>query len=128
MHENEIARHVVNTAFNIHKKIGPGLLESVYERVMQYELEKLGFEIKHQLAVPFVYEEIRMPIGFRADLVVNNKVVIEVKSVEVLAPVHAKQLRTYLIAMDLRLGILLNFNTELIKYGIKRVVNGLEEF
>jgi GxxExxY protein len=94
---------------------------------MQHELEKLGLSIDRQVAVPFVYEDIRMPIGFRADLVVNKKVVIEIKSVEALAPLHAKQLRTYLVAMDLRLGILLNFNTELMKHGNKRVVNGLEE-
>jgi GxxExxY protein len=127
MHENEIARLIVNTAYNVHVRVGPGLLESVYERVMQYELEKLGLKVDRQRGVPFVYEEIRMPIGFRADLVVNNKVVVEIKSVEALAPVHAKQLRTYLIAMDMKLGLLINFNTDLIKHGIKRVVNGLEE-
>ncbi|QQS32068.1 MAG: GxxExxY protein [Acidobacteriota bacterium] len=127
MHENEIARQIVDTAYNVHVRIGPGLLESVYERVMQYELEKLGLKVDRQRGVPSVYEEIRMPIGFRADLVVNNKVVIEIKSVEALAPVHAKQLRTYLIAMEMKLGLLINFNTELIKHGIKRVVNGLEE-
>lgn len=127
MHENEIARLIVNTAYNVHVRVGPGLLESVYERVMQYELQKLGLRVDRQRGVPFVYEEIRMPIGFRADLVVNNKVVVEIKSVEALAPVHAKQLRTYLIAMDMRLGLLINFNTDLIKHGIRRVVNGLEE-
>ena len=127
MHENEIARLIVNTAYNVHVRVGPGLLESVYERVMQYELEKLGLKVDRQRGVPFVYEEIRMPIGFRADLVVNNKVVVEIKSVEALAPVHAKQLRTYLIAMDMKLGLLINFNTDLIKHGIKRVLNGLEE-
>lgn len=127
MHENEIARLIVNTAYNVHVRIGPGLLESVYERVMQFELEKLGLKVDLQRGVPFVYEDIRMPIGFRADLVVNNKVVVEIKSVEALAPVHAKQLRTYLIAMDMKLGLLINFNTELIKHGIRRVVNGLEE-
>ena len=94
---------------------------------MQFELEKLGFAVRRQVAVPFVFEEIRMPIGFRADPVVNNKVVIEIKSVEALAPVHAKQLRTYLIAMDMRLGLLINFNVDLIKHGLKRVVNNLEE-
>jgi GxxExxY protein len=127
MTENEISRHIVNTAIYVHRSVGPGLLESVYECVMQHELEKLGLSIDRQVAVPFVYEDIRMPIGFRADLVVNKKVVIEIKSVEALAPLHAKQLRTYVVAMDLRLGILLNFNTELKKHGIKRVVNGLEE-
>ncbi|CAN5528709.1 GxxExxY protein [soil metagenome] len=127
LHENDIAREIVNAAFKMHTQIGPGLLESVYERVMLFELEKLGFEVERQLGVPFVYEEIRMPIGFRADLVVNNKVVIEIKSVEILAPVHAKQLRTYLIAMDMRLGLLINFNVDLIKHGIKRVVNNLQD-
>lgn len=127
MHENDIAREIVNIAFKMHTRIGPGLLESVYERVMLFELEKLGFHVERQRGVPFVYEDILMPIGFRADLVVNNKVVIEIKSVEVLAPVHAKQLRTYLIAMDMRLGLLINFNVDLIKNGIKRVVNNLQE-
>jgi GxxExxY protein len=127
MHENDIAREMVNIAFKIHTRIGPGLLESVYERVMLFELEKLGFHVERQRGVPFVYEEIRMPIGFRADLVVNDKVVIEIKSVEALAPVHAKQLRTYLITMDMRLGLLINFNVDLIKNGIKRVVNNLQE-
>lgn len=94
---------------------------------MMYELQKKGFRVERQRPVPFVYEEIQMPVGFRADLVVNNKVVVEVKSVEALAPVHAKQLRTYLIAMDLRLGLLINFNVDLIKSGIKRVVNNLQE-
>lgn len=127
MHENEIAREIVNIAFKMHTQIGPGLLESVYERVMMYELQKRGFYVERQRPVPFVYEEIRMPVGFRADLVVNNKVVVEVKSIEGLAPVHAKQLRTYLIAMDLSLGLLINFNVDLIKNGIKRVVNNLQE-
>ncbi|MEQ1604394.1 MAG: GxxExxY protein [Pyrinomonadaceae bacterium] len=127
MHENDIAREIVNIAFKMHTRIGPGLLESVYERVMMYELQKIGFHVERQRGVPFVYEEIQMPVGFRADLVVNNKVVVEVKSVEALAPVHAKQLRTYLIAMDLRLGLLINFNVDLIKHGIKRVVNNLQE-
>ena len=94
---------------------------------MLFELEKLGFDVQRQRGAPFVYEEIRMPIGFRADLLVNNKVVIETKSVEALAPVHAKQLRTYLIALDMRLGLLINFNVDLIKHGIKRVVNNLQE-
>lgn len=127
MHENDIAREIVNIAFKMHTQIGPGLLESVYERVMMYELQKMGFHVERQRTVPFVYEEIRMPVGFRADIVVNNKVVVEVKSVEALAPVHAKQLRTYLIAMDMRLGLLINFNVDLIKNGIKRVVNNLQE-
>ena len=127
MHENDIAREIVNVAYKMHTQIGPGLLESVYERVMMYELEKKRFRVEQQRPVPLVYEEIEMPVGFRADLVVNNKVVVEVKSVEALAPVYAKQLRTYLIAMDLRLGLLINFNVDLIKNGIKRVVNNLQE-
>lgn len=127
MYENEIAKHIVDVAFTMHTRIGPGLLESVYETVMKYELEKRGFRVAHQRGIPFTYEEIRMNIGFRADLVVNDKVVVEIKSVEALAPVHAKQLRTYLTAMDLRLGLLINFNVDLIKDGIKRVVNNLQE-
>ncbi len=127
MTENEIAKAVVNSAFDIHTKLGPGLFESVYEAVLTYELKKRGLKVQRQRGVPVFWDSIRMSVGFRADLIVENKLIVEVKSIECLAPVHAKQLRTYLVLTDFRLGLLINFNVELIKFGIKRVVNGLKE-
>jgi len=125
MHENEISGAIVDAAYQIHTTLGPGLLESVYEVVLAYELEKRGFALKTQVPIPVVYDEVKLELGFRADIIVNHKVVIEVKSVDALAPVHAKQLRTYLRLMDLRLGLLINFNVDLIKNGVQRVVNNL---
>ena len=125
MTENEIAAAVVDAAFKIHTNLGPGLFESVYEAALEYELEKRGLRVVHQIGLPVHYEEVRLELGFRVDLIVDGKVIVEIKSVEVLAPVHKKQLLTYLRLTDLRLGLLINFNVELIKYGIKRVVNKL---
>ena len=125
MTENEISKIIVDVAFKIHVKLGPGLLESVYEAVLAYELESRGLTVVRQQAIPVVYEAVRLDLGFRADLIVNNKVIIEVKSIEAVAPVHAKQLRTYLRLTDLKLGMLINFNVNLIKDGITRVVNNL---
>ena len=125
MTENEVAKQLVDVAYKIHTAFGPGLLESVYETIMAYESQKRGLRVTRQQAIPVVYENIRMDLGFRADLIVENKVVVEVKSVESIAPVHKKQLLTYLRLTDKRLGLLINFNVELIKNGITRVVNGL---
>ena len=125
MSENEIAKQIVNTAYLIHTKLGPGLLESVYEEVMSYELERLGLSIEKQKAVPVIWDELKMNLGFRADIVVNNKIIIELKSVENIAPVHPKQLLTYLKISGLKLGLLINFNEKLIKTGITRIVNNL---
>ena len=125
MTENDISRIIVNAAFKIHDTLGPGLLESAYKKILIYELEQRGMTVKFEQAVPVIYESVKLDIGFRADIVVENKVVIEAKSVTALAPVHSKQLRTYLRLMDKRLGMLINFNVDLIKDGIKRVVNGL---
>jgi GxxExxY protein len=125
MNENDLSRVIVDSAYKIHTTLGPGLLESVYEAVLAYELERRGLEIVRQRAVPVVYDEVKLELGFRADIIVNRSVVIEVKSVEAISPVHAKQLRTYLKLMDLRLGMLINFNVNLIKEGIRRVVNNL---
>ena len=125
MTENQISEIIVDSAFKIHTTLGPGLLESVYEAVLAYELEKRGCRVVRQRAVPVVYEEVQLQIGFRADLIVNDKVVIEIKSVEGVSPVHLKQLRTYLRLMDNKLGLLINFNVELIRDGIRRVVNNL---
>lgn len=125
MHENEISKVIVNTCYQIHSELGPGLLESVYEEILYYELIQQGLHVNRQVGIPVQWKNIDLSIGFRADLVVEDKVVVELKSVEQLAPVHFKQLLTYLKLMDKRLGLLVNFNEALIKYGIKRVVNDL---
>ena len=127
MTENEVAKQIVDVAFKIHSTYGPGLLESVYEVIMAHELSKRSLRVSRQQPIPLVHEDIRMDVGFRADLIVNGKVVVEIKSIEAIAPVHKKQLLTYLRLADKRLGLLINFNVELIKNGITRVVNGLAE-
>jgi len=127
MNENAIAREIVDAAFRIHNALGPGLLESVYEAVLAFELDRRGLSVARQQPIPVVYESIRIDTGFRADLVVEEKVIIEVKSVELLAPVHKKQLLTYLRLADKRLGLLINFHVTFIRDGITRIVNGLEE-
>ena len=127
MTENEIAKQIVDVAFHIHSTYGPGLLESVYEAIMAHELHKRGLTISQQQPIPLVHDEIRMGVGFRADLIVVKKVVVEIKSIEAIGPVHRKQLLTYLRLADKRLGLLINFNVELIKNGISRVVNQLPE-
>ena len=125
MDENAISKAVVDAAYRIHCEFGPGLLESLYEAVLARELSKQGFAVVRQQGVPIRYEDMLFEEGFRADLVVNNLVIVEIKSVEKLHPVHGKQLLTYLRLMKLKLGLLINFNEALIKDGIKRVVNGL---
>ena len=125
MTENELARIIVDCCFKIHTTLGPGLLESVYEEVLLYEITKNDLMCKRQVGVPLVYDEIRFDIGFRADLVVEDKVIIELKSVVTVLPVHKKQLLTYLKITEMKLGLLVNFNEELIKSGITRVVNRL---
>ena len=127
MTENEVAKQIVDVAFKIHSTYGPGLLESVYETIMAYELNKRGLRINRQQAIPVIHEEVRMELGFRADLIVEGKVVVEIKSIEAIGPVHKKQLLTYLRLTDKRLGLLINFHVDLIKNGISRVVNGLAE-
>jgi GxxExxY protein len=127
MTENEIAREIVDSAFKIHTLFGPGLLESVYENVLAAELEKRHLRVVCQQAIPLVYEHLHLEAGFRADLLVEGKVIVEIKSVEQLAPVHKKQLLTYLKLADKRLGLLINFNTAFIKDGIVRLVNQLKE-
>ncbi len=125
MTENEIATVVVDASFKVHKCLGPGLLESVYEAVLAYELEKREVMVSRQRPLPVIYESIRLDEGYRADLVINDKVIVELKSVEKIAPVHKKQLLTYLRLSHLRLGLLINFGENLIKDGITRVVNDL---
>ena len=125
MTENEIAKQVVDAAFKIHTTLGPGLLESVYESVLAYELKQRGLLVVRQQAIPVIYEEVHLEEGFRADLIVEGKVIIELESVEVIAPVHKKQVLTYLRLTNLKLGLLINFGEALIKDGMTRVVNGL---
>ena len=127
MRENEIAKVVVDVAYQIHSRLGPGLLESVYEAVMLHEIRKRGPQVDSQVPIPVVWESVKLEVGFRADLVVERKVVVELKSVELIAPVHKKQLLTYLRLADCRLGFLINFGAELIKNGISRVVNNLPD-
>ena len=127
MNENMIAKAIVDASFKVHKTLGPGLLESVYERVLAYELDGRGLRIQRQVPIPIVYESITFDEGFRADLIVEDKVIVELKSVETVAPVHKKQLLTYLRLADKRLGLLVNFGSEFIRDGITRVVNGLKE-
>ena len=126
MTENSIATLVVDAAFKIHKSLGPGLLESVYQATLSYELEKRGLSVRQQVGLPVYYEALKLEIGYRVDLIVSDKVIIEIKSVEALALVHRMQLLTYLRLANLRLGLLINFNVERIRNGIYRVVNGLE--
>ena len=125
--ENEIATVILDAAFKIHRTLGPGLLESVYQATLDFELQKRGLPVLQQVGLPVYYETIKLELGFRIDLIVADKVIVEIKSVEALAPVHKKQLLTYLRLMNLRLGLLLNFNVELMKNGIQRVVNGLAQ-
>jgi GxxExxY protein len=127
MTENAIAKQIADAAVRLHTTLGPGLLESVYDTVLAYELGRRGLRTVRQQPIPVVYEGVRIDTGFRADLVVEDKVIVEVKSVEILAPVHKKQLLTYLRLADKRLGLLINFHVALIKDGITRVVNGLED-
>ena len=125
--ENEVAKQIVDAAYRVHTSLGPGLLETAYEAVLAYELEKRGLRLVRQQAIPIVYQGTHIEVGFRADLVVENLVIVEVKSVEAIAPVHKKQLLTHLRLAGKRLGLLLNFNVALIKGGITRIVNGLPE-
>ena len=127
MTENELAKIVVDTTFKIHYRLGPGLLESVYEAILAHELRQLGLTVETQVPVAVVWNELKLEVGFRADIIVERKLVVELKSVEEIAPVHKKQVLTYLKLTDCRLGLLINFNVALIKDGIYRVVNNLRE-
>jgi GxxExxY protein len=127
MTENEISKVVVDAAFQIHQKLGPGLLETVYEVVLAYELRKRGLEVQRQVPIPIRYDDLVFEEGFRADLVVQNLVIVELKSIEELAAVHGKQVLTQLRLADKRLGLLINFGAALFKSSVKRIVNGLPE-
>ena len=127
MTENEISKSVIDAAMTVHKELGPGLLESVYEAAICYELSELGLNVTRQVAIPIRYRNIEFEEGFRADVIVDDKVILELKCVESLNNAHKKQLLTYLRLSDKRLGLLLNFGELLMKQGITRVVNGLRE-
>lgn len=127
MHENDIAKIVVDAAFKVHKTLGPGLFESVYETVLAHEIKQRGLAVERQKVIPISYEGLVLDEGFRADLVAGDKVIVELKSLETMAPVHKKQLLTYLRLADKRLGLLINFGANLIKDGIFRVANGLKD-
>ena len=125
MRENEIAKIVVSVAYNIHSRLGPGLFESVYETIMEYELvNTYQLHVVRQVPIPVIWNNIKMELGFRADLLIENCVIVELKSIEALAPVHYKQVLTYLKLAGVKLGFVINFNEELIKNGIKRIING----
>ncbi|MEO8235600.1 MAG: GxxExxY protein [Flavobacterium sp.] len=125
MTENEISKIIVDVSYKIHTKLGPGLLESVYEAILYHELVKRGLSVERQKPIPVIWDDVFLDIGFRTDLIVENKVIIEIKSVEQISRVHSKQLLTYLRITKIKLGLLINFNEGLIKDGITRVVCGL---
>lgn len=126
MTENELSKIIVDVCYKIHVKLGPGLLESVYENILSYELIKRGLKVERQKPLPVFWDELIMDIGFRADIVVEDCIIIELKSVEKITHVHQKQMLTYLKVTGLKLGLLINFNEGLIKNGISRIVLKLE--
>ena len=125
MDENALAKKIVNAAYRVHTKLGPGLLESVYESVLAYELTRQGMTPKRQVPIPIHYDGLTFEEGFRADIFVDDKIIVELKSLENIQRVHKKQLLTYLRLADKRLGLLINFGASLIKDGISRIVNNL---
>ena len=125
LEENQISKNIVGCCYKIHTTLGPGLLESVYLEILKYELKKLGLKCEKEVAMPVHYDDVKLDLGFRADLIVDDLVIVELKAVENVLPVHKKQLLTYLRLTGLKLGLLVNFNVNLIKDGIERVVNGL---
>jgi len=122
MTENEIAKQILDSAFLVHTKLGPGLLESAYEHCLAYEIARRGRSVQRQVALPLVYEGERLDAGYRLDLVIDGAVIIEVKAIDALAPIHDAQVLTYLKLSGLRIGLLMNFNVALLKQGLKRFV------
>lgn len=127
MTENQIGTVIVNTAIGVHRQLGPGLLESVYEAILAYELSAQGLQVRRQVPIPILYKSMTFDEAFRADLLIEDKVILELKSVEILNNAHRKQVQTYLRLSGLKLGYLLNFGSAVMKDGIVRAVNGLEE-
>jgi GxxExxY protein len=124
MTENEIAHRIVGCALEVHKALGPGLLESAYQECLCYKLQKEGLSVKKEKAMPLIFEDVKLECGYRIDLLVENKVVVEIKSVDALHDVHLAQILTYMKLGNYKLGLLINFNVSLIKNGLKRVING----
>lgn len=125
MNENELSNRVIGYAIRVHTALGPGLLESAYEECLYYELQKNNLFVEKQKPLPLVYEEVKLDVGYRVDLLIEKKVIIEIKSVEALTDVHLAQILTYLKLSDCKLGLFFNFNVAKLKDGIKRVVNNL---
>jgi GxxExxY protein len=123
--ENQIAKNIVDRSVKVHQTLGPGLLESSYEKCLYYELKKTGLYVKRQVEMPLKYDHLKIDIGYRVDMILNSKVIIEIKAVEKLTNVHMAQLLTYLKLSNCKLGILINFNVNLMKNGLKRIVNNL---
>jgi GxxExxY protein len=124
MTENEISKIVFESALKVHKNLGPGLLESAYEECLFYELKKSNLIVEKQKALPLIYDEVKLDVGYRIDIIVENKFIIEVKSVESLNEVHLAQVLTYLRLSNCKLGLLINFNVKLLKDGVRRIING----
>ena len=122
--EDEISKIVFEAALKVHKTLGPGLLESAYEECLYYELKKYDLVVEKQKPLPLIYEEVKLDIGYRIDIIIENKFIVEIKSVETLNEVHLAQLLTYLKLSDCKLGLLINFNVKLLKEGVRRVING----
>ncbi len=125
MHENEISEKIIGCAIEVHKALGPGLLESAYEECLFYEIKQIGLRVEKQKPLPLIYKEVKLDVGYRLDLLVENKVIVEIKSVEGLNDIHTAQVLTYLKISGCKLGLLMNFNVLKIKDGIKRLVNNL---
>ncbi len=123
--ENDISKKIIGSAINVHQSLGPGLLESAYQECLYYKLQKEGLFVEKEKPMPLIFEEVRLDCGYRLDLLVERKVVIEIKSVEALTDVHLAQVLTYMKLGDYRLGLLINFNVVLLKNGIKRVANNM---
>ena len=124
MTEQEISKLVFDCALRVHKALGPGLLESAYEECLYYELKKLNLKVEKQKPLPLIYEEVKLDVGYRIDIIIEDKFIVEVKSVEALNDVHLAQLLTYLKLSDCKLGLLINFNVKLLKDGVRRIING----
>jgi len=124
MTENEVSFKIIGAAIEVHKQLGPGLLESSYEYCLAYELQQQALDVKQQVSLPLIYKNIKLDAGYRIDLLVENKVIVEIKAVDALADIHTAQLLTYLKLKEIKLGLLINFNTVVLKDGVKRVLNG----
>ncbi|MBX2985090.1 MAG: GxxExxY protein [Bacteroidia bacterium] len=125
MTENELSNKIIGVAIELHKSVGAGLLESAYESAFAYDLREAGLKVLQQVELPFIYKEVRLEVGYRIDLLIEDKVLIEIKSIENLAPVHFAQTLTYLKLSGIKLGLLINFNSKYLKDGIHRLVNNL---